>query len=283
MNIGIIGHGFVGAATKLFECQSTNAFVYDIIPEKCIPKNISLVELVEKSDIIFICLPTPMKVDGQCYLDTIENVIKNIRNINNDMHIILRSTVPPKTCRELGVHHMPEFLTEKNWEEDFRNCKEWVIGINQALDEWDTLIPIFRNLLTNAKEQGVIYSDSIQFCTTDESEMIKYVRNTFLATKVSFFNEMEEFCRLKGIDYNRVKDVVVLDERIGENHTQVPGFDGKRGFGGTCLPKDAHALLYEMEKIGQHSFILNSVVTRNETYDRVEKDWEANVGRSFIK
>ena len=81
MNIGIIGHGFVGAATKLFECNAIKALVYDILPEKCEPKGLSLDKLVNSVDIIFICLPTPMIESGECYLKIIEKVIEEINNI----------------------------------------------------------------------------------------------------------------------------------------------------------------------------------------------------------
>ena len=111
--------------------------------------------------------------------------------------------------------------------------------------------------------------------------MIKMFKNCFLATKVSFCNEMYEYCQLKGINYENVRNIVTKDERIGESHTIVPGPDNKKGFGGTCFPKDINSLKYEMEKINMKPYIINSVINRN-NIDRPEKDWNENKGRSVL-
>lgn len=287
MNIGIIGNGFVGAATGLFKCKEVSTFIFDVVPDKCEPKGTTLKDLVENCDLIFICLPTPMTSDCECYLGIIEKVVSELKQLiektSKNPQLILRSTVPPGTSESLGVHHMPEFLTEKNWARDFKNTKLWVVGLNQSVFGWDTMIPFMKNLLQVAKENGNINHDDIEFSTTKESEMTKYVRNLFLATKVSFFNEMEEYCRLSDINYNRVRDLVIEDTRIGNSHTAVPGPDGKRGFGGTCLPKDTHALHSDMEKNkGMKSYIISAVLDRNNNHDRIEKDWSQDKGRSTI-
>ena len=112
--------------------------------------------------------------------------------------------------------------------------------------------------------------------------MIKLFRNNFLAIKVSFCNEIAEFCNLKNINYENVRLLATLDNRIGDSHTKVPGHDGKRGFGGTCFPKDTNNLRHQMNKVGMKSFIIEGAIERNINVDRVEKDWLENKGRAVV-
>jgi UDP-glucose 6-dehydrogenase len=112
--------------------------------------------------------------------------------------------------------------------------------------------------------------------------MVKMFRNCFLSTKVSFCNEMHQFCELKNINYENVRDLAANDNRILHSHTKVPGPDGKKGFGGTCFPKDTSSLRYEMRKVGMEPYILDSIIKRNEKIDRPEKDWNENEGRAAI-
>ena len=117
----------------------------------------------------------------------------------------------------------------------------------------------------------------------EEAELTKYVRNTFLATKVSFFNEIEEFCRVHNVSYRKVRELTLYDDRIGDSHTSVPGPDGKRGFGGTCFPKDVSSLLHQILAKGMMSYIILAARNRNVDVDRQEKDWESNKGRAVVE
>ena len=100
--------------------------------------------------------------------------------------------------------------------------------------------------------------------------------------KVSFCNEIAEFCKLKDINYENVRQQAVKDQRIGGSHSQVPGHDGHCGYGGTCFPKDSKSLLYEMNKISMKSYIIQFMDERNDNVDRKEADWKNNKGRSVI-
>ncbi len=124
---------------------------------------------------------------------------------------------------------------------------------------------------------------TILYYHTSEAEAVKYFRNNFLATKVGVFNEFSSFCEAKGLNYGRVSRIVTLDERIGEDHTMVPGHDGMRGFGGTCLPKDLNSMIYQMEGAGVGGHILKAVKRRNVEIDREERDWEMDEGRAVVK
>ena len=141
----------------------------------------------------------------------------------------------------------------------------------------------FQEMFLMAKKNGKIDSDEFNFCQTGEAELSKLTRNAFLSVKVSFFNEIEEFCRKKSIDYETLIKLVSVDERIGGSHTQVPGPDRKRGYGGTCFPKDISSLHNQMvNEVGMESFIAESSIRRNLNVDRLEKEWENEKGRSVI-
>ena len=174
---------------------------------------------------------------------------------------------------------MPEFLTEKNWRLDFLNCKDWIFGCDLSDQRFTQKIS---KLFGTAYAEGVLKYNNIHFTTRKEAEMVKYVRNCFLALKVSFFNEIEEFARKTGIHFETVRHLSSLDDRIGTSHTMVPGPDGHHGYGGTCFVKDSHALLSEMQKVGMNSYIVQAMITRNENVDRPEKDWYMNSGRAVV-
>lgn len=107
-------------------------------------------------------------------------------------------------------------------------------------------------------------------------------KNCFLSTKVSFCNEIYQFCQTKGINYENVRKIAANDDRILHSHTYVPGPDGKKGFGGTCFPKDTNSLSYEMVKSGMKPYILDSIIERNKIIDRPEQDWNDNKGRAVV-
>jgi nucleotide sugar dehydrogenase len=280
MKIGIIGNGFVGKATLELSCKDIDILVYDINPDLCIPANTKFSDLM-KCKIIFISVPTPMNKDGSCYLTIVEDVINNLKSLKFSNFIVLRSTVPVGTCDKLNCYFMPEFLTEKNYINDFINNKEWIFGIlknKTDIQFKDCILELF-NL---AYKNNMIKSNKLTFMFNKEAELVKMFRNCFLATKVSFCNEIYEFCQNKDICYENVRKIATNDDRILPSHTRVPGPDGKKGYGGTCFPKDTNSFKYEMEKVGVKPYILNAVIERNETIDRPQKDWNENKGRSVI-
>ena len=281
MSFAIIGNGFVGQATKILQTKNTKMLVYDIDPNKCEPIGTTLKDL-KQCDIVFVSVPTPMNKDGRNHLGIVKSVVTQLKeNIDtNKTHIVIRSTVLPGTSDELDCYFMPEFLTEKNWDYDFRNCKNWIFGLKKG--DNDDFKNKISKIINQAQEAGNIKYNDLHFVKNGEAEMIKYFRNTFLALKVSFCNEIYDLCVNKNIDYEQVQKLAPLDSRIGLSHTQVPGHDGKRGFGGTCFPKDTMALLREFEDCGVESFILKGAVERNLKLDRPEKDWASDIGRAVI-
>ena len=285
MIIGIVGSGFVGKATALLGCKDDYAdaednvvLTYDINPEKRSPKDIELDHLVE-CDFVFVCVPTPMNSDGSCHTDIVENVVADLREAQVE-NIIVRSTVPVGTCRDLGVNFMPEFLTEANWEEDFKSTKEWLIGLDDNKN--NDLKKKLRRVLLTARHNGKINNACIRWCSSEEAQSVKLVKNSFLATKVAFFNEVYDFCQAKNIKYEAIIEMLVLDDRINVSHTAVPGPDGKRGFGGTCFPKDLNSFYSQLSELGIESYMAEAALARNVQVDRPEQDWNNNKGRAVI-
>jgi UDPglucose 6-dehydrogenase len=281
MLIGIIGNGFVGKATFQLMCKEIDIIVYDINPELCFPSGIKLEDLIE-CDVIFISVPTPMSEDGSCYLKIVESVLNDLKNIQYNGFITLRSTVPIGTSDNLKCYFMPEFLTEQNCMEDFVNNKEWIFGLVGNVEKDKEFIKVITQLFEYAFNNKKIVYNNLYFVSNAEAEMIKLFRNCYLATKISFCNEISQFCKIKNINYENVRYIATKDSRIGDSHTKVPGHDGKKGFGGTCFPKDISNLKTEMDKCFVKPLILNAVIERNETIDRIEKDWTNNKGRAVI-
>lgn len=284
MNIGIVGNGFVGGATSLFETRSSpydiNVIIYDKDTKKRSPINVRLEDFLS-CDLVFVCVPTPMNDDGSCHVSIVNDCVLDLVKVGvNNSNIIVRSTVPVGFCESLGVSFMPEFLTEKNWKNDYKNNNLWIFGLYDKNDE--KLKLKIRGLIGIAHKESKIDHNNISFCSSGEAEMVKLARNAFLATKVSFFNEVYDFCQLKNLDFGIVSDLVGVDVRIGKSHTIVPGPDGKRGFGGTCLPKDLSSLYYQMNEAGMESFIVEAVLARNTHVDRKDRDWALDKGRAVV-
>lgn len=284
MKLGVIGNGFVGKATRLLKNKDIEIIAYDTNHLLCDPYGVTL-EDITHCDVIFISVPTPMKANGQCHTQIVENVVESLQKyINLDEKIvILRSTVPVGTATSLNCFFMPEFLTEKNFKLDFINNTNWIFGLKPNNKEQNE---IFKNkmmyIISTAYMHQNITNKKVTFMCNEEAEALKLFRNTFLAVKISFCNEFEEFCKNKNINYETVRKYATQDDRIKESHTFVPGHDGKRGYGGTCFPKDIKSLSFQMKQLNMKSFIIDSSIQRNWEIDRKENDWIENKGRSII-
>jgi UDPglucose 6-dehydrogenase len=166
----------------------------------------------------------------------------------------------------------PEFLTEKNYIDDFINQDRIVLG-NTSLTFDRNLTTVIDTYLEAFPGVPVVITDS----TT--AEMVKYLANIYLATKVTFANEMKEICDGVGTSYDEVVKIAKLDKRLGDSHWQVPSPDGKRGFGGTCFPKDINALRAVCRDLYIDTPFLNAVWRKNLDV-RPERDWEESKGRA---
>tara|TARA_Y100000741_G_scaffold173852_1_gene131733 strand:- start:1312 stop:2154 length:843 start_codon:yes stop_codon:yes gene_type:complete len=280
MKIGLIGNGFIGKAMREFRNDIVDVICYDKCSELCEPKGTTITDMID-CEIVFISVPTPMNKDGTPNIDIVKSVLSDLDEIGYKNYTVIRSTVPPGTCDELNVYFMPEFLTERNSKNDFINNELWIYGLLGTEKDYGFKETI-EALITTCYENKCIKYNKIQWLTNKEAEMVKYFRNTFLAVKTSYCNELYKLCQLNNIDYENVRTIAAQDKRIGMSHTSVPGPDGKIGFGGTCFPKDTFALLHYMKQSDMKSYILNATIDRNMNEDRKEHDWEQSVGRSVI-
>lgn len=256
IQVGIVGGGFVGSATAGFACRDVSVKICDAIPERCKPVGTTIGDLLE-CDVIFICVPTPMGATGSCDTSIVECCVNTIQNFVDHPPIVVRSTVPPGTCERLGVMFMPEFLREATWREDFRDTPNWYIGQDEKTT--DVLVDLIRR----AYDSGVITHKNCTVVDSKELELIKYARNSFLATKISFCNEIYDLCEKIGVNWESVRRGLIADPRIGPSHTLVPGPDGERGFGGHCLPKDTNALKRVLDQNKVHSHTISGVLETN--------------------
>ena len=275
MIIGIVGQGFVGTAVNEGLKPYFQVETYDIAKESTCS---SLEEISTKCGALFVCLPTPMdRKTGKCHVGIVEEVLSNLNEINKCNLVIVKSTVPPGTTEywnkkfpNIEVVFNPEFLTEANAIEDFKNQNRIIVGGPRPAS-------------TKTKRIFAKAFPKIKIIKTNSTyaEMVKYVTNCFLATKVSFANEMYQMCESVNADYDKVIEYATFDERLGKSHWNVPGPDGDFGFGGHCFPKDMNALIYLGDQLGVDLKTLKASLESNDKV-RSNRDWEQQKGRAVI-
>ncbi len=274
--IGIVGQGFVGSAIREGLKSFYSLKTYDLDHSKSTVE--SLKDLVDLSDLIFVCLPTPMRKSGMCDTRIVAETILKIDELSSDKEkiVIIKSTVPPgtteklqKKCSNISLNFSPEFLTEANSFEDFKNQTRIIIGGPGA----KKIKQMFRKPFPNIP---------IVVTRSKTAEMVKYFTNCFLASKVIFANQMYDICDKSDIDYDKVCEYALLDQRIGKSHLAVPGPDGDLGYGGHCFPKDISALIHYANNFDIDTDFLSQVRKSNQAY-RKNLDWLEMTGRAVSK
>ena len=283
-SIGIVGNGFVGSAVRYgfspnVGCDA-EVRVYDKNPNK---STHTLEEVIIESDIIFLSVPTPSNQDGTMNVDIVDSVLNDIDIINSTMVdevgiILLRSTVTPGTTSKLQKKYPnlrivfnPEFLTERSANFDFINQSRFILG--GSSDDVIEVSELFRERFGS--------SLSIIETNYETAELIKYMTNTFFATKISFLNDMKLLADKCGVIWEDALEGFVRDGRVGHSHLNVPGHDGKFGFGGSCFPKDIQALINFGNELGLEMSVLKGAWETNLKV-RPEKDWEQLKGRAVV-
>lgn len=291
--IGIIGRGFVGKATGLLFSRA-NVLYYDKDQTLCEPEGLTIDQLVEQCECIFVCVPTPMSsTTGECNLSIVRSVKQDIDDAVSRLgvrspDVILRSTVPPTTSEGLGWHFMPEFLTEANWKTDTLYAENLFLGVNSHACDVTVFFLQMQKLVKDCTAPLPLTTfpgtRTLQCGSTTGMEMFKMFTNSFLALKVGFCNEFYRYAEALGESglYDQVCSLLSFERRVGTSHLKVPGPDGKFGFGGTCFPKDISSLHHEMRKSGVEAPITAAVIHRNNNIDRPEKDWKEDVGRAYL-
>ena len=243
MKIGIVGLGVVGGS--LYRWVSSNT-THELFRDDPL---LGLDEIKDKMDCIFLCIPVPTAPNGTQDVSILKGCVKKYLKYEHTVFYV-RSTVIPKTCDHLmkfykrRIYAMPEFLTERIAEPDFNIhgilCGTDIENREASEEQEKRLNEIFRG-------------KRITLVSNREAELAKYAHNCSAAIKISFFNLIARYSEVIGADYTRVLDGALMSGHINETHTQVPGPDGKTGFGGKCFPKDLLAFVKELKRMGLQS------------------------------
>jgi len=264
LKLGIVGHGFVGKATDWGFNKRVSKFIVDPLI------NTRISDLKDfDPEIVFICVPTPMGDDGNQNSAIIEEVIKElIIHCPNSVKVV-KSTVLPSVLDELlkldpKLIYNPEFLREKHANSDFVNSDMIIFGGNR-----NTSTKVSNAYLNHSrcKTKEHIFTD------LKTASLIKYAINTFLASKVVFFNELHSIYEKLDVadNWESIVNVISRDKRIGDSHMDVPGHDGKKGFGGACFPKDSVALIKFATSIGVN---LNSLISTVKINNKIRSEYK---------
>ena len=256
LKLGIVGHGFVGKATDWGFNKRVSKFIVDPL------LNNSVEDLKDfEPEIVFICVPTPMNDDGSQDSSIIEKVINDLALYCPNAIKVVKSTVVPSLLDKLQkldskLIYNPEFLREKHANLDFVNSDIIIFGGDRNIS---TLVSNAYLRHSRCKTKEHIFTD------LKTASLIKYAINTFLASKVIFFNELYSIYEKIDVkdSWESIVGIVSKDKRIGDSHMSVPGHDGKRGFGGACFPKDSLALIKFANDLGVNLGSLISTVKIN--------------------
>lgn len=257
--VGIIGYGYIGKALASFFEGKFEVVIYDPFV------GFTDRAAVESADIAMVCVPTNMLPSGEADLSAVEETFSWLKT----PAIVLRSTVPPGTTKKLAAQYgienklvfSPEFIGEggypvPHWDgvphaTDMKLQQFQIFGGTQEAIE--KVVPFFQR----------VGGPFIKYLLTDSTtaELTKYADNAFIATKVSFCNELYDIAKTFGVNYDELRELWLNDGRIGRSHTIV--YPDKRGFDGKCIPKDTNALYKAAQRAGYESDFLREMLTQN--------------------
>jgi nucleotide sugar dehydrogenase len=268
LKLGVIGRGFVGGAVSNgFNTKKVEQYTVD-------PRfsNLTLEGLVEENpQVTFICLPTPTRTKetadgpvGSVNADLIKEALQKLQTMEYDGIVVIKSTVAPSvldafvnTYTQLNIVYNPEFLTEANANDDFINPPFQIFG-----GDWDTCTKVEQmyTQYSNVKPVPTFKLD------IKAASFLKYTINSWLATKVVFFNELRELYAEYDMTtpWSEFIGVLSHEPRVGPSHMNVPGPDGKFGFGGNCFPKDTKAFVEESRNFSMLQLLEKAIQLNNE-------------------
>lgn len=269
--IAIIGYGYVGRAMYNFFKNHYDVCVHDPLLDPYVVPDITLVDSneVNKCDLGVICVPTPRSETGVCDISIVESVVKWL----NTKLILLKSTVEVGTTSHLmfsydkDIVFSPEYCGESTYWSPYlfdRSVVEtpfFIFGGHPKATS--KMVDYFMEVAGPTKKY-------IQ-CGSTEAEMAKYMENSFYATKIAYCYEMYEICNKAGIDWNKVRELWLLDPRLNPMHTAVFAKNDKP-FSGKCLPKDTSAIVEFAKKFGYEPELLKEVLKTNDRISEIRKN-----------
>lgn len=266
MKVGIWGVGVVGLSTGESLSSKHSIFYYDKYKKEYQEK-----ERIKDCEVIFVCVPTPMKNNGKIDLRIIKSSIDEVSKVaKSGTIVVIKSTVIPGTTGKLANKYKylnfsfnPEFLREKSAKKDAKNPKRIIIGVSTYQS---SVFIKLRKLYSLIFKGTPIIKTSLK-----EAELVKYCSNAIMASQVSIANELFQLCKQVNVNYNKLKNILLYDNRIGTT-IDVPGYDGDLGFGGKCFVKDINALIYYAREVGYRPYLLEEVWRLNLKI-RKDKDW----------
>lgn len=245
-SVGVVGVGCVGGAVIKYYAQHPRI---DVVGYDKFKDEYSDFDAVLNQDVLFLCLPTLYDDELQQYDKTsIHEVCGKLNESRYSGIVVIKSTVEPGTTESfarlydcLDFAHNPEFLTARTAYEDFANQSHVVLGRTKRCNEKK-----FKHLETTMR---ACWPDArYSFGSSTETETMKSFCNCFYAQKISIFNEYYLMCQHLGMDYRNVLGMMLQNGWVNEMHTNVPGPDGKMGYGGACFLKDTSALYQYLKR-----------------------------------
>lgn len=253
-NLLLIGYGIVGKAVYYGLGEAHFVDIHD--PDEGWDNE----KPYDEFDGIILCLPTPQGPRGECDDMLVEQYIRTIRIDAPTIPILIKSTISIELVELLEddeyLTYNPEFLTEEDSIEDFESQSFAIFGGHQSA--------FWLSIYVNSD----IKIDKVRFTSMKNAAFTKYAINSFLATKVIFFNELKAVynksnTRIHDTEFDSLTELISLDKRIGDSHMMVPGTDMKYGFGGMCFPKDTLAFATSASRLGSPLKLLEEAILIN--------------------
>ena len=254
-SVAIVGYGHVG---KIMHQLFPHAYIYDE------PLGIGEREKVNNCEFAFVCVPTPKAEDGSCDTSIVDDVLSWL---SPKKCIILRSTVPVGYTYRKYIEDGKDIIFQPEYYGETKN-HPYANPFNRS---WITLggDPYLTSGVANLYQTVFTSELIINQVDSHTAELAKYMENSFYSVKVTFCNQFYDLAKEMGIDFHKLTETWLLDPRIGRSHTDV--YPENRGYGGSCLPKDTAAIIYQGDKVGVDMSLLKATEEANRRYHDGER------------